>query len=180
MAKREFYITSEQERELQQTFEVTKDGATRTRIQAVRMYGLQYKVEEIQRLTGCSWSSLMNWCRSYRERGIDGLRDHRIGGNRAKLNRQQLEELQEHLHIYRPRDILGPQTHTATGQHWAVEDLAQVVDRWYGISWDSRTSYHTLFARCGFTYQRTEKVYKSRRERDVVEFEAQVEKNCWM
>jgi transposase len=58
-----------------------------------------------------------------------------------------------------------------------VEDLAQAVQRWYGIIWESRTSYHSLFARCGFTYQRTEKVYKSRRERDVAEFETQVEKN---
>jgi transposase len=177
MAKRSFHITQKQERELQQAFETTKDGATRTRIQAVRMYGLQYKVEEIQRLTGCSRSSLMDWCRAYRGQGIDGLRDHRIGGNRAKLSAQQLEEIQERLLMYSPRDILGPHTQTATGQHWTVEDLAQVVRRWYGITWDSRTSYHSLFARCGFTYQRTEKVYKSRRERDVVEFEAQVEKN---
>lgn len=177
MAKRIFHITQEQERELQQAFETTKDGATRTRIQAVRMYGSQYKVEEIQRLTGCSWSSLMGWCRSYREQGIDGLRDHRSGGNRAKLSAQQLEEVRERLLIYSPRDILGPHTQTVTRQHWTVEDLAQVVHRWYGITWDSRTSYHSLFARCGFTYQRTEKVYKSRRERDVAEFEAQVEKN---
>jgi transposase len=177
MAKRSFHITQEQERELQQAFETTKDGATRTRIQAVRMYGLQYKVEEIQRLTGCAWSSLMDWCRAYRGQGIDGLRDHRRGGNRAKLSTEQQETVQARLLRYGPRDLLGPHTQTATGQHWTVEDLAQAVQRWYGITWESRTSYHSLFARCGFTYQCTEKVYKSRRERDVAEFEAQVEKN---
>jgi len=177
MAKRSFHLTQEQERELQGAFETTKDGATRTRIQAVRMYGLQYTVAEIQRLTGCAWSSLMDWCRAYREQGIAGLRDHRRGGNRAKLSAQQLETVRERLLLYSPRDLLGPNTQTATGQHWTVEDLAQAVQRWYGITWESRTSYHVLFARCGFTYQRTEKVYKSRRERDVTEFEAQVEKN---
>jgi len=119
----------------------------------------------------------MGWCRSYREEGIAGLRDHRVGGNRAKLSAQQLEEVRERLLMYSPRAILGPHTQTVTGQYWTVEDLAQVVQRWYDITWDSRTSYHSLFARCGFTYQRTEKVYKSRRERDVAEFEAQVEKN---
>ena len=119
----------------------------------------------------------MDWCRAYREQGIAGLRDHRRGGNRAKLSAQQLETVRERLLLYSPRDLLGPNTQTATGQHWTVEDLAQAVQRWYGITWESRTSYHVLFARCGFTYQRTEKVYKSRRERDVTEFEAQVEKN---
>jgi len=177
MGKRKFEITHKQEQELRQAFETTKDGATRTRIQAVLMYGTQYSTEEIQKLTGCSWSSLMGWCRSYREEGIAGLRDHRVGGNRAKLSAQQLEEVRERLLMYSPRAILGPHTQTVTGQYWTVEDLAQVVQRWYDITWDSRTSYHSLFARCGFTYQRTEKVYKSRRERDVAEFEAQVEKN---
>lgn len=57
-----------------------------------------------------------------------------------------------------------------------MADLAQAVQRWYGVSWKSRASYHQLFAQSGYSYQRTEKVYKSRREKDVLEFESQVEK----
>lgn len=177
MKKREFQITDKQDQELQQAFETTKDGATRTRIQAVRMYGLQYSVEEIIRLTAGSWSSLMNWCRHYREQGVEGLSDHRLGGNRAKLPPHELDELRERLQSYRPRDVLGLQTDMTQGEHWTIADLAQIVKQWYGVSWDSRTSYQSLFARCGFSYQRSEKVYKSRREHDVLDFEAQVEKN---
>jgi hypothetical protein len=40
-----------------------------------------------------------------------------------------------------------------------------------------RRACRTLFARCEFTYQRTEKVYTSRRERDGADWEAQVEQN---
>lgn len=177
MAKREFQITDKQNQELQQAFETSKDGATRTRIQAVRMYGLQYSVDEIIKLTACSWSSLMSWCRSYREQGVEGLADHRLGGNRAKLKPHEQVELRERLQSYRPRDVLGLETHTVQGEHWTIEDLAQIVRQWYGVSWDSRTSYQSLFARCGFSYQHSEKVYKSRREHDVLDFEAQVEKN---
>jgi hypothetical protein len=45
------------------------------------------------------------------------------------------------------------------------------------VTWKSRSSYRDLFAQCRFSYQRTEKVYKSRRERDVMDFEEMVEKN---
>ena len=100
-----------------------------------------------------------------------------LGRNRAKLSQAQIQELTEKLHLYSPHDLLGWQTQSASGQHWMVEDLARAVDKWYGIRWDSRTSYHTLFARCGFSYQRSAKVYKSRRERAVLDFEAVAEKN---
>jgi hypothetical protein len=79
--------------------------------------------------------------------------------------------------LFRPGyDLFGPEAHTANGQHWTVEDLVRAVQKWYGVSWKTRTSYHQLFEQCGHSYQRTEKVYKSRREREVLEFEAQVEK----
>ena len=56
-------------------------------------------------------------------------------------------------------------------------NLARAVQSWYGVVWESRSSYHRLLAQCGFTWQRTEKVYKSRRESAVMDFEAYVEKN---
>ena len=132
---------------------------------------------EICRITGSNPTSLMEWCRKYRHHGVSGLVDHRDGRNRAKLTVAQIQELREKLHLYTPHDLFGWATHTSGGQHWTVEDLVRAVQRWFGVHWESRTSYYTLFAGCGFTYQRTEKVYKSRRERDVTEFEAQVEKN---
>lgn len=177
MPRERIQITEEQSKELQRAYQETHDAARRTRNQALRLYGAGYAVSEICLITGCSRSSLMNWWRKYRNQGLSGLDDHRDGRNRAKLSQEQIQELTEKLHLYSPHDLFGWQTRTASGQHWLVEDLARAVDKWYGISWDSRTSYHTLFARCGFSYQRTEKVYKSRREQAVVDFEALVEKN---
>src|SRR3712207_6169976 len=89
MAKREFTLTDAQEASLQQASLRTKDGPTRTRYQAVRLYGLGYPVPQIQEITGCSRTSLLDWCRLYRLRGVPGLVDGRRGGNRAKLTSAQ-------------------------------------------------------------------------------------------
>ena len=176
MPRQRFEITEEQEEALQRAYRESKDAATRTRYQAVQLYVQGYPVPEICRITGCNRTSLMEWCRKYREQGAAGLRDHRGGRQRAKLTETQIEDLRERLYAYIPHALFGPETQTNSGQHWTVADLARAVKQWYGVSWQSRTSYHTLLALCGLTYQRTEKVYKSRREGDVSVFVAEVEK----
>jgi len=175
MAKRNTF-TEAQLQELQRAYTQEKDGATRTRLQAVKLYGQGYPVAEILDITTSSRNALMQWCRKYRTQGLGGLHDHRGGPQAAKLRAEELVELAKKLRQYRPYDLLGPQSHTASGQHWTVRDLAQAVEQWYGVRWHSRASYAQVFAACGFSYQRTEKVYKSRRERDVLAFEAAVEK----
>jgi hypothetical protein len=52
-------------------FEITHDGAHRTRLHAVRLYGLGYLVPQIVEITGCARSSLMEWCAAYRAGGIE-------------------------------------------------------------------------------------------------------------
>jgi transposase len=177
MPRERFEITEQQGQALQRAYRQTKDAATRTRYQAVILYTQAYPVDGICRITGCHRTSLMEWCRKYRQQGVAGLTDHRGGPHRAKLSAAQVDELQRKLELYTPRDLYGPETHTASGQHWTVEDLARGIQQWYGVVWASRSSYHRLLACFGFTYQRTEKVYKSRREQAVSDFEAQVEKN---
>ncbi len=177
MAQRRFKLRPEQDAELQQGYRDSRDGATRTRCQAVRLYGEGYAVAEICHITGCARSSLMEWCEKYQTAGLNGLTEHRGGRARAKLSLEQLAEIDQKLHQYCPRDVLGSQTQTSGGQYWTVEDLVVALDRWYGVRWASRSGYHRVFAFCQFTYQRPEKVYKSRREADIAEFEARVEKS---
>ena len=177
MAKRRFELTAEQDKELQRAYRDSRDSEARTRYQAVRMYGQQYAVGDICQITGCNRTSLMEWCRKYRQRGGEGLREHRGGPVRAKLSSSQVQDVADKLRQYRPRDVLGPDTHTTSGEYWTIDDLARALEGWYEVSWQSRVSYHSLLLRCEFSYQRTEKVYKSRREHDVAEFQARTEKN---
>jgi len=177
MAKRKFTLTKEERKELLQAYRVCKDAGTRTRYQAVRLYGEGYAEEEIEQITGCSRSSLMEWCRAYRADHSQGLVDKRVGGNRAKLSQLQIEDLQYTLHQYTPKERLGPRASSVEGQFWSVEDLALIVQEQYGIEYQSRTSYTHLLRLCGFSYQKTEKVFKSRSQTKVADFEEQLEKN---
>jgi transposase len=175
MADRKFRLIEEQAQELFNAFDKCKDGPTRTRYQAVRLYGTGYPFREIETITGCRRSTLMDWCRIYRKQGVTGLIDKRNGGNRAKLTGAQIEELTQKLRQYTPGQVLKAQGFT--DQHWSVESLSCAVREWYGVTYQSRTSYYTLFDACGFSRQRPAKVYKSRSETKIAEFEEQLEKN---
>ena len=177
MAKRNFKRTDEERKNLLKAYRASKDAGTRTRYQAVRLYGEGYTEKEIERITGCSRTSLMEWCRAYRADHSQGLIDHRTGGNSAKLNKMQIEELQQKLHQYTPKELFGTKASTVDGQFWTVEDLIHVVREQYGVEYKSRTSYTNLLSLCGFSYQKTEKIFKSRSQTKVADFEEQLEKN---
>ena len=177
MAKREFRLSEAQEKELQWAERHCPDGLTKTRYQAVRLYGIGYAVAEIVEITGCSRPSLMEWCRTYRQEGVAGLVDKRVGGNRARLGPETIEELQGLLHSYTPGQLLGPDASDVDSQFWTVPDLALLVQRRYGVVYQSRTSYYSLFEKCDFSRQRPGHQYRSRTEMAVLAFEEMVEKN---
>src|SRR3712207_2433606 len=97
MTNRQLILTDTQAVGLQQAYLRAKDGPTRTRYQAMRLYGLGYPVAQIQEITGCSRTSLMDWCRLYRADRLPGLVDGRVGGNRAKLTPEQRQTVRASL-----------------------------------------------------------------------------------
>jgi transposase len=171
MAKREFCLSEAEERIFASAFVNCKDGPTRTRYQAVRLYGKGYSAREIEAITGTCHSTLMEWCRKYRQGGLDALGDHRIGGNRALLSGEQIEALGQRLRTYRPEQLFGAEATSSDGQFWTIADLARAVEQWYGVRYLRQSSYQQLLKRCGFSYQRPTKVYKSRSEAQVQAFE---------
>jgi len=177
MANRQFGSTKAQVQELANAYGDSRDGPTRTRYQAVRLYGTGYPTQEVVEITGCTRSSLMNWCRTYRRDGIEGLIDRRAGGNRAKLSQTQVDELRDRLRVYTPADLFGAASVVEGGHYWTVPDLQRAVEQWYSVSYRNPSSYHRLFDLCGFSYQRPAKVYKSRSAAKIAEFEEQLEKN---
>jgi transposase len=177
MTHRTFTLSTAAASALFAAYHASHDGAHRTRLQAVRLYGIGYSVPQIVEITGCARSSLMEWCAAYRTAGTAALVDHRRGGNRAKLTHEQLADLRGKLHLYTPRSLFGPHAATDDGQAWTVDDLRRAVQEWYGVSFASTSSYYTLFARCDFSYHRPAQVFKSRNEAAVAQFEAEIEKN---
>jgi transposase len=130
-------------------------------------------------ITGCSRTSLLEWCQKYTANRIDGLTDHRLGGNHAKLKAAQIDEINHLVHEYTPRELLGLETASRDGRFWTVKDLAQLIERRFGVTYRSLNSYYRLFRLCEFTPQRPARQYRSRREADSVAFEAALEANCW-
>ena len=176
MANRKFTLTEEEVRALQAAYLHEQDGPTRSRYLAVRLYGQKRPLADVLDVAGCCRASLMAWCQKYRAAGLAGLRDRRGGPHAAKLTVPEITALRTKLLEYTPYDVLGPQGPPGSGQHWTVAALYLAVEKWFGVTYRSRTSYLNLFAACDFSYQRTEKVFKSRRERQVLDFEAHTEK----
>lgn len=176
MAKRHFNLTAKQVQELTTAYAQSKDGPTRTRYQAVKLYGTGYPMAEVCAITGSSRSTVQLWCRKYREGGVAALADRRVGGNRAVLTVARLAELRDKLHQYTPGELFGPEAATASGQFWTVPDVARALAHWYGVTYHSYSSYWRILRLCGFSYQKPARVYKSHSAVKVAEFEAQLEK----
>ena len=177
MAQRKFQLDEREQAKLRYAYESTQEAEERRRMQAVRLYGEGKPVSDIQAITGCSYRSLMRWRRSYERAGIAALADKRVGGNRAKLTQAQRAEVKQKVNQYRPDQVLPPEVRVSRGLFWTVSDLKLVVERWYGVEYQSNTSYLTLLHECRFSQQKVESQYRSRpSEREIANFEAELEK----
>src|SRR5258708_7746641 len=177
MANRTFSLSEQEVVDLQRAEDATREARTVKRLQAVRLYGTGQPVSAIQALVGCSWRALMDWCQAYRRQGVDGLQSHWQGENALKVSRAQRADLKARVNTYRPDQVLSAELRINQGQFWTVSDLQVVVKQWYGVTYQSATSYQTLFHECCFSQQQTQKVYRSRPdELTMAEFEAALEK----
>jgi transposase len=119
----------------------------------------------------------MDWRQRYKTEGINGLKSRWQGQNAAKLKSEQRAELKEKLRQYRPDQVIAAEVRTTQGQFWTVSDLKIVVAEWYGVSYQSETSYRSLLQQCLFSLQVPENRYRSRpSDLAVAEFEAELEK----
>jgi transposase len=160
MTDRKFLLTTDEVQALNDAYHGCKDGPGRTRYQAVRLYGTGYPLGEVLQITGCSRSSLMDWCRRFRSEGARGLVDKRRGGNNAKLDREQVRDLAVRLLTCTPGGAVRDQSDGAGPRDWTVRDLRMAVQSWYGVSYRSPSSYHRLFSSVGFRYDPGIRAYR--------------------
>jgi len=179
MAKRQFQLSETERGQFHQREQQTREAAELKRLQAVRLYGSGASMALIMDLIGGAESSIREWVRDCARDGIAALGAHyeRSAQNASKLTETQRAEIRERLHHYRPDQLLAPEVRRSEGQFWTVSDLQIVVEQWYGVVYRDPGSYRQLFRRSGFSYQRAERVYKSRpREAEIAAFEAELEK----
>jgi transposase len=177
MAKRQFQLTEQELARFGQAEQQTRDVYELKRLQAVRLYGMGRTIQDIMNIVQCGESSVRQWVQRYKQTGLNGLQSQWQGGNANKLTPEQRANLKKRLHSNRPDQIIEPDVRVDQGQFWTVSDVRIVVERWYGVTYRSDDSYRHLLHASGFSYQRTEQVYRSRpNDVTVSDFEAQLEK----
>jgi transposase len=177
MAKRQFTLTVEEIEEFKRAERDTQDVRELKRLQAVRLYGQGVTTQEIIEIVQCSDRRIRDWSHKYNQQGLDGLRSNWQGENALKLSRAQRAELKQRLQQYRPDEVMASDIRVSQGQFWTVSDLQIIIKIWYDISYKAVGSYRQLLHDCGFSYQRTESVYRSQpNPQAVVDFEAHLEK----
>jgi transposase len=178
MAKRQFHLTEEEIAAFRQAEAQTQDARELKRLQAVRLYGMGEPVATIQKLVGCGPASPRQWASAYRQGGLSALHTIWGSGNANKLTDAQRHDLREKLTQYTPEQVIAPDGRIERGAFWTVSDVEIVVERWYGVTYSSETSYRTLLQACGLSYQKVEKVYRSQPGVvQLADFEAELEKN---
>jgi len=177
MAKRKFQLTKTDVERLKAAYRQSKDANFSQKALAVRLYGTGHPTSNILDLVDCSRTSLMEWVRKYQRHGLASLKDGRQGGNHFKLTRAEKAVIKEQVHQYSPRQLLGHECATSSGAYWTAADLKLLLYREYAVIYKSPTSYSALLTECGLSYQRTEKVFKSKSAMKEADFEEQLEKN---
>lgn len=177
MAKRQFQLTEKEIAEIRGRENETKDTLEQRRLQAVRAYGTGVAIQDIISVVDCHEDSVRQWASQYQAQGLAGLASKWSKDNASKLSRSQRAELKECLKNYRPDEVIAKEKRSSQGQFWTVSDLQIVVEEWYEVVYRDIGSYRRLLRESGFSYQRTEQVYRSRPgEQDVADFEAELEK----
>ena len=177
MAKRKFTLTEEEQRAFEQAELQTRDAYELRRLQAVRLYGSGVATNEIVKLVNSGGRLIREWTQRYQEGGLARLKSGWQGQNAMKLKPEQRVDLKARLEMYRPDQVIAPEIRISRGQFWTVSDMQIVVKEWYGVSYRAQASYRSLLHECRMSYQRTEKVYRSRPDDlTVANFEAEVEK----
>jgi len=177
MAKRKFILTEAEEAKLKAVYHQSKDANLSKKLLAIRLYGSGYSTAAIIELVGCSRTSMMEWVQKYQSDGLDSLKDQRQGGNYFKLDKAQKAAIERKIHQYTPKQLLGTASATTWGVHWTSADLKQLIYQEYSILFKSPTSYRMMLKEFGLSYQRTEKVFKSKAQLKQADFEEQLEKN---
>jgi transposase len=178
MAKRKFQLTEDEIGAFRQAEAQTRDVRELKRLQAVRLYGAGESVATIQKLVGCGPVSPHQWAIEYQRGGLTALKSRWAIGNASKLSAEQRQDLFQKLEQYSPEQVIVPDVRVERGSFWTVSDLQIVIEQWYGVTYASPQSYRNLLHASGLSYQKVEKIYRSRPGAvQLADFEAELEKN---
>ena len=163
-------LPKEQVDALGNAYQRAKKGREKQRLHALWLLARGYKRKAVQEIIGVSEQSLGNWVTAYRKDGLDGVKEKAQPGNHHKLTKKQKQTIKKLVTTQAPEDL------ALEGKFWSTEQLIRLVRKQFAITYRSMDSYYRLFAFCGFTYHKPDKVNKRQTVRSKKEFEEQLKK----
>jgi transposase len=142
------------------------EGATR-RVRAARLLQEGRKPAEVAALVGAPRQTVYRWQDVLRSDGVDALRDMSKGGRPARLDAQELAQLQLAL-------LEGPTAHGFGTPLWTIKRVRLLIERKFAVRY-SQAHVWRLLGQLGFSNQKPE---RRARERDEAAIE-QWKKATW-
>ena len=147
MATRKFHLTPVEVADLSDVLESATGDLAYDRLRAIVAYSAGVPWPELAARYHCSRSGLQHWCSIYRRGGKEALISRgRHGGRDSHLTQSQLVDLARRLATTTPAQAF-PGSETSGGDHWTAKDLYRAIRLWYGVVYNSPTTYYTLLKR---------------------------------
>lgn len=137
------------------------EGREIKRAIAVKMVMLGFKTKDICDVLDVSDSFVSKWKTIYENDGADGLRLH-YKGSAGFLTESQRNQILFHL-----KDKL----------HYSVEELRDLIERRYGVIYQSKQSYYDLLKEARLSWHRTQATNPKRDEGQVLLKREEIKKN---
>lgn len=147
-----------------------KNVRKKQRLQAIRLLTKGYKRAEVQEIFGISKQALGDWVTRYNKDGLEGLEDKPQPGNHHKLTLKQKQTIRRLITTKTPEEL------ELEGRFWNPQQLARLVNKKFHVLYRSMDSYYRLFAFCGFTYHKPDRVNKRQTVSSKKAFEAKLKK----
>ncbi|MBI5571284.1 MAG: IS630 family transposase [Desulfomonile tiedjei] len=105
----------------------TAQQLERRRRQAIRLLRAGKNLSAVARAVSASVSSVFRWYKSYRKKGLKGLRPHPTPGRPPKLSASQKKRLTTLL-------LKGPLAAGYRTDLWTLQRVAQMIRRQWGVA----------------------------------------------
>jgi putative transposase len=128
------------------------DARELKRAVAVGMCLKGYKHREIGESLGVSSGFISKWTRTYKQLGVSGLKL----GYTGSVGYLEPEQRQSVLLWLRSKN------------YWNLGELQGYIEQEYGVVFDSKQSYYTLFEQAGISWKKTQK-YNPKTDPKLVE-----------
>jgi len=147
MAKRKFVLTPTELADITGTLETAGSDPAYDRLRAIVAYSAGVPWPELAAQFHCSRAGLQHYCNTYRRFGKEVLiRRGRGGGRDSRLTPFQMADLARRLAALTPAQAF-PGIETFGVDHWTAKDLYRAIQLWYGVVYNSPTTYYSLLKR---------------------------------